>query len=141
MIFDLFAKSLHLILLYLGWRKLSHYLDNYWFIYPNWLAVTAHSSKFDLIYSDFSFSMQVKKDKIDTIINFLQIELDIKAIKTRLFLKKLQCVISFGWLNNMQNAFYFRRFIVLVKIFIIWMQSYTFEKNIYKKAIEFAKQY
>lgn len=94
MIFDLFAKGLHWILLYLGWRELLHYLDDFWSIYPNWSAATAHASEFDLICSDLGFSVQAKKDKIGTIVDFLGIELDTIAMEARLSPEKLQRAIT-----------------------------------------------
>lgn len=94
MIFGLFPKSLYYILLYLKWRELLHYLNNFWSIYPNLLAKIAYANKFNLICLDLSFSIQAKKDKIGTIINFLEIKLDTIVIEAKLFFKKLQRAIT-----------------------------------------------
>lgn len=53
------------------------------FIYSNWLATKVHANEFDLICLDLGFSIQTKKDKIDIILDFLEIELHIIAIKAR----------------------------------------------------------
>ena len=66
-----------------------HYLNNFWSIHLNRSADKAHIKEFDLICSNVGFNMKTKKDKIGTIIDFLDIELDTMAIEACFSPKKL----------------------------------------------------
>lgn len=61
---------------------------------PKSISAKTHASKFDLVYLDFGFSVQAKKDKINIILDFLGTKLDTTAIKARLSPKKLQRAIT-----------------------------------------------
>lgn len=54
----------------------------------------AHVSEFSLIFLDLCLSIQAKKDKISTILDFLEIKLDTIVIEAELSPKKLQHAIT-----------------------------------------------
>lgn len=83
MMWDLFAKKLHCVMLQLSWLEIFHNLVNFWSIYLTFKAAENHTNKFDKLCNNFGLSMQAKKVNLCKSVNFFRIKFDIIAIVAR----------------------------------------------------------
>ena len=93
-IFDLLIKALHWILLIVfHWIIILHYLDDFFAILLSRVDSILYQKHIDDLCIELELKINHKKNICDTIVDFLDIELDNELMKARLFKKKLERAI------------------------------------------------
>ena len=93
-IFDLLVKALHWILLIVfHWVIILHYLDDFFAILLSRVDSILYQKHIDDLCIELELKINHKKNICDTIVDFLDIELDNELMKARLFKKKLERAI------------------------------------------------
>ena len=89
-LFDLFAKGVNWVLIaILHWFVILHYLNDFFAILPSWADAEIYDRQFDELCSDLGLIVNHTKNILDTIVDFLRIELDSILMQTRLSSNKL----------------------------------------------------
>ena len=88
-LFDLFAKALHWILVINGFRIVLHYLDDFLIILKSLIDSKSFKKIWRQICEDLDLETNEKKEKSDTKLEFLGIELDSEVMKIKLLSVKL----------------------------------------------------
>jgi len=91
LLFDLFAKALHWMLVHLfKWRILLHYLDDFFAVLKPLTDPATYQKQWDWICCFLGLRSNEKKRQAGTAVEFLGIELDSMAMEARLPPAKLQ---------------------------------------------------
>ncbi len=94
-LFDLFAKALHSLLeMPLGWEIIVHYLDDFLAVLPQDTDAALYKAEFDFLCLVLGWRINIDKDKLGYIIEFLAIELDSILIEARFPNKKFGKAIA-----------------------------------------------
>ena len=89
-LFDLFAKTLHWILVVIDFfRIILHYLNDFLIILKSFIDSKSFKKIWRHICEDFDFETNEKKEKFDTKLEFLNIELNNEIMIVKLFSIKL----------------------------------------------------
>src|SRR5438876_5440912 len=83
-IFNLFAEALHWIFETLHEWNVTHYLDDFLFVFPPNTDITAISAQFDHVLAEFGLTKAVEKDSDGCVIVHLGFEFDSKNMQVRL---------------------------------------------------------
>jgi hypothetical protein len=97
-LFNLFAKELQWKLIMNEWRS-RHYLNNFIIFVVSTSEVSEYENFLKIIYHLLELKINLKKNARDTLLDFLDIELNIMTMITRLFNVKRKKVIE--WINKM----------------------------------------
>ena len=83
LIFNLFSEAIHWIMLTLGW-DLCHYIDDFLLVLPPSGDVEKAKNDFSRTCEAIGFTIEHKKDKDGTLVDFLGLEIDTMAMEARL---------------------------------------------------------
>ena len=90
-IFDFFAKALHWILIIVfHWAVILHYLNDFFAVLFFTTDYKLYEQQFNQLCHELDFKINIKKSICDSIIKFLEIELDSDFMKARLSAKKFE---------------------------------------------------
>jgi|SRR5277367_2079729 len=93
-IFNLFAEALHWVLETLFEWNLTHYLDDFLFVFPLGTDITPLSAQFDEVLTEFGLTKPVEKDSDGCIVIHLGFEFDSINMQVRFPLNKKQRAIE-----------------------------------------------
>ena len=93
-IFNLFAEALHWVFETLHEWNTTHYLDDFLFVFPPGMDVTAASAEFDHILAKFGLSKVVEKDSDGCVVVHLGFEFDSENMQVRLPQNKKQRALN-----------------------------------------------
>jgi len=83
-IFNLFAKALHWVFETLNEWNVTHYLDDFLFVFPSGTDLAPISTAFDRVLAKFGLSKAAEKDSNGCVIIHLGFEFDSSAMEIRL---------------------------------------------------------
>jgi len=83
-IFNLFAEALHWIFETLHEWNVTHYLDDFLFVFPPNTDITAIVVQFDDVLVEFGLTKATEKDSDDCVIMHLGFEFDFKNMQIHL---------------------------------------------------------
>ena len=83
-IFKLFAEALHWIFETLHEWNVTHYLDDFLFMFPPNTDITAISTQFDDVLAEFGLTKAIEKDSDDSIITHLGFEFNSEHMQVHL---------------------------------------------------------
>ena len=87
-IFNLFTEALHWIFETLYEWNVTHYLDDFLFVFPPNTDITAISTQFDDVLAEFGLTKVIEKDSNDCIIMHLEFEFDSECMQVHLLSNK-----------------------------------------------------
>ena len=108
-LFDLFAKTLHWILVINDFRIILHYLDDFLIILKFLIDSKSFKKIWRQICENLDFEINEKKKKFDTKFEFLDIELDDEVMKIKLFSVKLTKTMKVVDAILIANTFTYRQ--------------------------------
>ena len=80
-IFNLFAEALHWIFETLHEWNVTHYLDDFLFVFPSHTEISIVSIQFDVILEEFGLTKAIEKDSNDYVVVHLGFEFDPKMMQ------------------------------------------------------------
>jgi hypothetical protein len=93
-IFNLFAEALHWVLETLFEWNLTHYLDDFLFVFPPGTDITPLSAQFDEVLAEFGLTKAMEKDMDGCVVVHLGFEFDSINMQVRLPLNKKQRAVE-----------------------------------------------
>lgn len=93
-IFNLFAEALHWVFDTLHEWNVTHYLDDFLFVFPPNTDITPISSQFDSVLTDFGLTKATEKDSEGCVVVHLGFEFDSETMQVRLPPNKKQRAIN-----------------------------------------------
>ena len=82
-IFNLFAEALHWIFETLHEWNVTHYLDDFLFIFPPYTKISTISAQFDAVLGEFGLTKATEKDSNGCVVVHLGFEFDSEAMQVR----------------------------------------------------------
>src|SRR5579859_1862347 len=80
-IFNLFAEALHWVFETLNEWNVTHYLDDFLFVFPPGTDITPISAEFDRVLAKMGFSKAAEKDSNGCVVVHLRFEFDSKSME------------------------------------------------------------
>ena len=93
-IFNLFAEALHWVLETLFEWNVTHYLDDFLFVFPPGTEITPLSTQFDEVLAKFGLTKVIEKDSDGCVVVHLGFEFDSASMQVRLPPDKKQCAVK-----------------------------------------------
>ena len=89
-IFNLFSEAVHWVLEHKHGWSITHYLDDFFAVFPPTSDPTIHSATFDKVISEFGLTKAAEKDETGTEVTHLGFEFDSNKMEVRLPPNKLR---------------------------------------------------
>ena len=89
-IFNLFAEALYRIFEILYEWNVTHYLDDFLFMFPPKIDITIVFTQFDDVLTKFGLTKAIEKDSDDCVVVHLEFEFDSERMQVRLSSNKKQ---------------------------------------------------
>ena len=93
-IFNLFAEALHWVFETLNEWNVTHYLDDFLFVFPSGTDLAPISTAFDRVLAKFGLSKAAEKDSNGCVVVHLGFEFDSSAMEIRLPPNKKQRAVN-----------------------------------------------